>query len=55
MRLKITIEDMDEFRSNYRAELTITKNFWRLCEGEIDLTIEDSKVIIDNLKQIILK
>jgi hypothetical protein len=55
MRWKITIEGMDEFGGDPRAELVVTKDFGRLYEGEVGLSIDDGKVIMAHLQQFVLK
>jgi hypothetical protein len=55
MQWKITIEGMDEFGEGHRAELVITKDFGRLCEGKVGLSIDDGKVIMAHLQQFVLK
>jgi hypothetical protein len=39
-------------RADHRAELVITKDFGRLCGGEVGLSIDDGKVIMAHLQNL---
>ncbi len=55
MRLKITIEGMDEFGGRDAAEMVVEKEFNRFLKLEIGLSISDGKTIMACLQQLVVK
>ena len=54
MRWKIVLEGADEFGSAHRTELTIDEDLERLSAGEIGFSVEDGKVIMADLQQVVV-
>ena len=54
MRWKIVLEGTDEFGSAHRSELTINKDLERVSAGEIGFSVEDGKIIMAHLQQVVV-
>jgi len=54
MRWKMVLEGTDEFGSAHRSELTINKDLERVSAGEIGFSVEDGKIIMAHLQQVVV-